>query len=824
MMLPLLPITPILPLLAESLTSSPNAVLLAPPGAGKTTAAPLHLLDAPWLEGRKLVMLEPRRLSARAAASRMAQLLGEPIGGRVGYRMRQDNRIGPATRIEVVTEGVLTRMLQDDPELSGVGLVLFDEFHERSLNADIGLALCLDIQAALRNDLRLLVMSATLDGGPISRLMGDAPIITAEGRSFPVAIRWLDRPWTGRVEDGVVRLAIQALEENPDGDILVFLPGQAEIRRAERALAAYVPFAEITPLFGDLPQAEQERALRPVPGRRRIVLASAIAETSLTIEGVRIVVDGGRSRQSRFDLRTGMSRLVTVPVSKASAEQRRGRAGRLAPGLCYRLWTEAEHRALPAFAAPEIAEADLAPLALELGCWGIDDPNHLSWLDDPPQSSLLQARDLLRQLGALDQDGRITSHGRAMARLGLHPRLAHMALKATAIGLGGLGADIAALLSERDLPMAERDADFRQRLALLKSKDGSAVLRRVREASKRLRRLLGASAHETDAAGQAGLLIAFAYPERIAMRRGASSLHYRMANGQGAFFTDPESLCREDMLAIATLDGNRRDSRIFLAAPLSRTEIEEHFADAIEISAAIAWDERGEQISAVRERRLGRLVLSQTPLDDPDPNAMTQAMLEGVRILGLSALPWTADSLRLRMRVGFLRRLDGDGGSAWPDLSDDALSASLDQWLAPWLQGCTRKSHLARLDMTRLIAGLLDWRQTSDLDRLAPSHLTVPSGSRIAIDYEPDKPVLAVRLQEMFGLAETPKIAGGKAPLLLHLLSPARRPVQVTQDLAGFWAGSYAAVRSELAGHYPKHYWPADPMQAEPTARAKPRR
>lgn len=807
-----------------ALETGPNAVLQAPPGAGKTTLVPLVLLDAAWLETRKILMLEPRRLAARAAALRMASLLNEALGDTVGYRIRQDSRVGPKTRIEVVTEGILTRMMQDDPGLDGVGAVIFDEFHERSLNADLGLALCLEAQASLRPELRLLAMSATLDGAPLARLMQNAPILTSEGRAFPVDVRWLGKDITQRFEDAVTALIRRALAEETEGDLLVFLPGQGEIRRVQERLKEDGDELLVAPLYGDLSQDAQDAALMPRPGRRRVVLATAIAETSLTIEGIRVVVDGGLMRVPRFDPNGGMTRLVTVPVSKASAEQRRGRAGRLGPGVCYRLWTEAAHRALPAFSTPEIGDADLAPLVLELARWGTLDPTTLSWLDPPPMAAVAQARDLLHRLGALDTGGRITPHGRTMAGLPLHPRLSHMVIKARDLGCGALGCDLAALLSERDILKTAREADLRVRVEALRDPRGRATdrgaLQRCRESARQLRRQMGVPATEPNVE-DTGLLLAFAYPDRVALSRGGDGLHYRLSNGRGAFFPQPDPLAASEALSIAELDGNRRDARIYLAAPLTRREIETHFSDQIIVQETVLWDSRDQVVAARRQRLFGELPLDDSRLSDPSPDAVTRAMLEGIRDMGLGCLPWNATTQTLRARLNFLHRIEG---AEWPDCSDEALLAGLEAWLSPWLEGVSRKAHLTRLDMMAAIDAMLTWEARKRLDQHAPTHITVPSGSRVAIDYQTgEQPVLAVRLQEMFGLADTPAIAGGRVKLTLHLLSPARRPVQVTQDLASFWANAYKQVKADLKGQYPKHYWPDDPMQAEPTARAKPR-
>ena len=818
-----LPIQEALPDLLAALADHSSAVLQAPPGAGKTTLVPLALLDQPWLGNQRIIMLEPRRLAARAAARRMADLLGEQVGETVGYRIRQDSRIGPSTRIEVVTEGILTRMIQDDPELSGIGAILFDEFHERSLPADLGLALALEIQTGLRDDLRLLVMSATLDGERVAAMLGGAPIITSEGRAFPVEIRWLERPEPRKFEAAMASSILRALDETGSGDLLAFLPGQGEIRRVERQLADLGCPALILPLFGDLPAGEQDRALLPVPGKRKVVISTAIAETSLTIEGVAIVVDGGQMRVPRFDPNGGMTRLVTLPVAKASAEQRRGRAGRLGPGVCYRLWSEAEHRALPPYAAPEILEADLAPLALDLARWGTRDPNALPWLDPPPAAAYSQAMTLLGELDAVE-NGRITPHGKAMASLPVHPRLAHMMIKGRELGLGGLACAIAALLSERDILRGARDADLRRRIEVIlgvhdRDADRGAIMR-VRELTRQLRRQL--SVPEADRAlNDAGLLLAFAYPDRVAQRRPGDGRSFRLANGRGAFFPEPEAISGSPYLAVADLDGERKEARIFLAAPLDRADLEEHFAAHIIRQDSVVWDKREQAVLARRQTRFGALALEESKLDNPPAELVAAAQLQAIADLGLAALPWSDAAHHLRRRIAFLRRHQPD---QWPDLSDAHLLESLEEWLGPYLSGMSRVAHWQKLDLAAILRDSLAWEQRQALDRQAPTHIEVPSGSRIPIDYENDEqPVLAVRLQEMFGLAETPSLLDGRVPLLLHLLSPARRPLQVTRDLAGFWSGSYKAVKADMKGQYPKHYWPDNPLEAEPTARAKPR-
>jgi len=818
-----LPIEPLLPEIARRLAGGPALVLQAPPGAGKTSLVPLKLVGEPWLAGNKIVMLEPRRLATRAAARRMASLLGEAVGETVGYRVRLDTKVGPRTRIEVVTDGVFTRMIQSDPALAGVGLVIFDEFHERSLDNDLGLALALETQT-LRPDLKLMAMSATLDGAGIARLMGEAPIVSSEGRAFPVATRHLDRPASGRFIDAMAAAIRRAFDEE-SGDILAFLPGAGEIRRVQARLGDLA--AKILPLYGDLPQSAQDAALTPGGGTRRVVLATAIAETSLTIEGVRIVVDGGLMRVPRFDPRTGMTRLETIPVSQASAEQRRGRAGRLEPGVCYRLWPEAAQRSLAPFTPPEILAADLAPLALELARWGEGDPTRLAWLDAPPPASYAQARGLLQRLGALDGTGRITPHGRELGTIGVHPRLAHMMLAAAARGFGDIAADLAALLGERDLLRGQPgagDADLRLRLALLRGeRDGGAgadpgALRRVREQARAYRRQLGIAKQAESPLDRAGPALAFAYPDRIAQLRVAGERQYLTSGGSGAYFRTPQPLAGEPYLAIADLDGDRTNAEIYSAASLSQATLEADFADSIEIIERIEWSKRDQAVVARRERRLGALLLKEERIDKPPPERLVAALLAGLRDLGLGVLAWSREAESFRARVGFLRRLEGE---AWPDLSEAALLAALEDWLAPHLAGMQRFDALRALDPLPLLQARLDWAQRRKLDELAPTHWTVPSGSRIPIAYEAEAPVLAVRLQEMFGAAETPAIAGGRVALLLHLLSPAQRPMQVTRDLLGFWRGSYAQVRAELRGQYPKHFWPEDPLTAPPTARAK---
>ena len=848
-----LPIASVVDELRSALAARRVAVLQAPPGAGKTTRVPLALLNEPWLDGRKIVMLEPRRIAARAAAAFMARLLGERVGETVGHRMRLDTRVGPRTRIEVVTEGVLTRMIQDDPSLDGIGLVIFDEFHERSLQADLGLALTLQTRALLRDDLAVLVMSATLDGRPIAALLGEAPIVTSAGRSFPVVTRYSARRSEQRIESHVASVVRDAIATE-HGDVLVFLPGTAEIRRVGSMLAEsdLPPDVRVVPLHGTLSLEQQDLAIAPSPpGRRKIVLATSIAETSLTIEGVRVVVDSGLMRVPRFSPASGMTRLETLRVSRASADQRRGRAGRVAPGVAYRLWAEHEESHLVAHGAPEVMEADLTSLALTLADAGIADPACLPWLDAPPPAAYAHARELLVQLGAIDARGAITSHGKRLAELPMHPRLAHMIVAAPP-ALTGLACDIAALLAERDVLRSDGpsvDADLRLRLEAMHSSGRDAIhgmtidrdaVRRAREQSREWQRRLPdgvgtVSRADIEAAGQ---LLALAYPDRVAQRRAAvddahrgpsavgapqTTMHARggrflLRNGRGAVLPSPQALSAERYVVVAELDDQRPEARIFLAAPVALDAIEAHLADQIVTESIVAWDPTTRGVTARRQRRLGAIVLSDAPLRDASPERVAAALLDGLRAEGIGALPWSDSARRIRERIAFLALHE----SGWPDVSDAGLAASLDAWLGPHLAGLRRLDDLGRLDLAELLRGMLDWKQRAALDASAPTHIEVPSGSRIPVDYsDPHAPVLAVRLQEMFGCTDTPRIAGGRVPLTVHLLSPASRPVQVTRDLAGFWRTTYFDVRKDLRGRYPKHHWPDDPLTATPTSRAK---
>jgi ATP-dependent helicase HrpB len=845
-----LPITEALPRLLAALERERNVVLEAPPGAGKSTGVPLALLDANWLGKGRILMLEPRRLAARAVASRMAMLLGEPVGKTVGYRTRLDTKVSAATRIEVVTEGILTRRLQRDQSLDDVALVIFDEYHERSLNADLGLALCLDVQGTLREDLRLLVMSATLDGEAVARLLGGAPRITSAGKSFAVDVRYQtaapqanrggSTPWVD-IASQMARAIGRVIETDP-GDVLAFLPGQGEIRRTERILleSALPPGTRVLPLFGDLSVGEQDAALEPAPpGQRKIVLATNIAETSLTIEGIRIVVDSGLERRARFDPGTGMSRLETVRIARSAADQRRGRAGRLSTGVCYRLWTETEQAALAAQTPAEVLEADLAPLALELSLWGVTAPTQLRWLDAPPAGSYAQAVELLQSLGALTADGRITPHGREMSALGAHPRLAHMLLKSRAAGAARLGTELAALLAERDVLRsrdAARDADLRLRIDALRGRGtlpggldvDQGARHRILQAASLLARQLGETTdrERIDTDTMTGELLAHAYPDRIGVARTepqADSARYLLSGGRGAMLKDAQLLGRAEMLVVAELDAGDREARIRLAAPITRRQVESLFRDAILETARIEWDGRSSSVLARKERWLGALKLDDRLLGESDPERIREAMLVGIRELGLDALPWSKEARVLQTRIEFARQHDTQAPKPWPQVDDASLLSTLAEWLAPWLDGISRRDHLSRLSLASILESRLDWPQQQRLASVAPTHLDVPSGSRIPIEYTTEGPVLSVRLQEVFGMTETPLLGGGKVPVTMQLLSPARRPVQVTRDLKSFWARGYADVKRELKGRYPRHYWPDNPLEAEATARAKPR-
>ncbi|WP_342349995.1 ATP-dependent helicase HrpB, partial [uncultured Nitrospira sp.] len=828
------PIDAVVPQLQQTLRQQRIVLLTAQPGAGKTTQIPLALLQEPWLIPKTIIMLEPRRLAARAAARRMSDLLGEAIGTTVGYRTRLDTKIGPNTKLEVVTEGILTRILQHDPSLQNYGLVIFDEFHERNLQADLGLALCLESQKVFREDLRLLIMSATLDIPAISQQLKQAPVITCEGKMFPVETRYVGKP-EDKNFDMQVAQTIHRLLMTEQGNLLVFLPGAGEIRRVERSLANLPlgPQILIAPLYGDLSAQAQDHAILPPPaGWRKVVLSTNIAESSLTIEGIRLVVDTGLMRVPRFDSRSGMSRLTTLTVSQQSAEQRRGRAGRLEPGLCVRFWSEAEQRTLTPRTTPEILDADLTSLALELAQWGIQDPQELLWLDPPPLGAMAQARQLLHSLGAFDAQGHITDHGRAMAELPMHPRLAHMVLKGKGLGAGALACDLAASLSERDLfkgSTARELADLRSRFDVLyggahAQRDAGSVdrgtIQRIRQVSQAWQRRLHITTPRhvpKQQIDQMGVLLALAYPDRIAQRQSGEARRYRLANGRSTRFHYPDPLEHEEWLVIADLNGAPATALIYMAVPISREDLMTHCGNLIQSTDSVMWDGSTQAVRSIRQRRLGELILEESRLPDPDPDLVLTVLLEGLRNTGLSCLPWTPTLRNWQARVQFLRRVT-EPGSAWPDVSDDTLLHTLDQWLGPYLTNLSSLNQLKRIDLAWPLQALLSPEQRRTLDILAPTHLTVPTGSHIPLDYlSGEIPVLAVRLQEIFGQCDTPRLVSGKIPVLIHLLSPARRPVQVTQDLTSFWATGYQAVKKELKGRYPKHFWPDDPLQAPPT-------
>ena len=835
-----LPIDEVLPALRLALAERHETVLEAPPGAGKTTRVPLALLNEPWLAGQKILMLEPRRLAARAAAERLASELGEKVGQTVGYRIRLDSKVGPETRIEVVTEGILTRRLQHDPALEGVGLLIFDEFHERSLDADLALALSLNGRELFRDEqpLKILLMSATLEGERLASLLDDAPILRSEGRMYPVAMRW-GRPFVPGefIEPRVVQTVLDAINDE-SGSLLVFLPGQAEIRRVNQQLADALGSRSdilLCPLHGELDLAAQRAAIEPAPkGLRKVVLATNIAETSLTIDGVRVVIDAGLARVPRFDPGSGMTRLDTQRISRASATQRAGRAGRLEPGVCYRLWSEDQHAQLAAYGSAEILQADLAGLALQLARWGVA-PEQLIWLDMPPSASYAQARQLLERLGAL-HGAKLTAHGEAMAELPAHPRIAHLLIRGQDLGLAEMACDVAALLGERDI-LRGAGADVHSRLALLSgesrvARGGQGGVQRARQLARQYRGYLRGKATQPvadpDHPRWLGALLALAYPDRVAQQRKPGGAEYRLANGRAALFSEVDGLMKQPWLVIADLGSRQgqREERIYLAAEFDPGLLDNVLSEQVSVVDQLDWDEREGVLRAERQRKVGELVLSREPLNGLDEAARTQALVNLVRRKGLELLPWTPELRQWQARVALLRQLDllAQGQSEWPDVSDGALLAGLEDWLGPYLGRVSRLSHFANLDLSSIVHNLLKWPLPQRLDELAPHHIKVPSGSSVRLDYSEQPPILAVRLQELFGLADTPRIAGGRQVVKLHLLSPARRPVQVTQDLANFWRSTYAEVKKDLKGRYPKHYWPDDPLVAEATARIKPRK
>ena len=877
-----LPIDAVLDELARTLAANNTGVLVAPPGAGKTTRVPLALLDAPWLKAKKIIVLEPRRIAARASAERMARTLGERVGETVGYRVRFGSKVSRATRIEVVTEGIFSRQILDDPELSGVAAVLFDEFHERSLDADLGLALARDAQTGLREDLRILVMSATLDGARVAKLLGDAPVIESEGRAFPVETRYLGRKADLQLERQMADAIAAALRADP-GSVLAFLPGAAEIRRTQNFLGERVHdhTIEIVPLFGALDAGVQDRAIAPAPkGHRKVVLATSIAETSLTIEGLRIVVDSGMARIPRYEPDIGLTRLETVRASRAAVDQRRGRAGRTEAGICYRLWDEPQTASLAAYTQPEILSADLSSLVLDLAQWGVSDPAALAFLDPPPAPALKEARSLLRELGALDADGRITDEGESLRALALPPRLARMIVDSHRFGAGEEAAEIAAILTERGLGGDSVDLEFRldqfrrdrsprassarslaQRWASQVAASGAtglsapsplvgegrgggstravsacgtptptleSELRSPRTPqgggeSKRSPQINRGDVASNDDELSTGAMLAFAFPDRIARNRGNGS--FLLANGRGASVEQTSALAKATYLAVAELTGTAAQGRILLAAPITLAEVEARFADEITTADEISFDRSAMALRARRKRTLHAITLSEAPLAVTPSAETARVLADGLIAAGFDRLPWSKAAKQWRDRVMFLRKAErGRIENPWPDLSDDALAARREDWLAPALYDKTALKDLSAGDLWDALMALLPWELRTRLEREAPTHFEAPTGTALAIDYEAEQgPTIAVRLQELFGLNTHPSIAGGKVPLVLELLSPAHRPVQVTRDLPGFWAGSYAAVRSDLRGRYPRHPWPDDPASALPTRRAKPR-
>ncbi|MER0239118.1 ATP-dependent helicase HrpB [Fulvimarina sp. MAC8] len=814
--LPSLPVTEVLPKLAEALEQGDAAVLVAPPGAGKTTLAPLHLFNRIAPSQGKIILVEPRRLAARAAARRMAEILGEAVGETVGWRMRLDTKVTAKTRIEVVTEGVFTRMILADPELSGIACVIFDEFHERSLDGDFGLALALDVQGALREDLKLLVMSATLDGARVAKLLNDAPVIESQGRAFPVDIRHREHSGTERIEDAMAAAIREALEAET-GSILAFLPGQREIERVAERLDGRVPEnVLIAPLFGAMEGAAQDLAVRPAGnGIRKVVLATSIAETSLTIEGVRVIIDSGLARRPRFEPATGLSRLETVRVSKASADQRSGRAGRTEPGIAIRLWRAEQTASLQAYDPPEILATDLSGLVLDCAAWGVADPSELAFLDPPPAPALAEAKKLLFELGALDEDGRLTEIGEAMRALPLPPRLARMVVAAPD-DARLTAARLAVLLTERGL--GGNDADLSERLRRFerekspRAKGAEHLARRIADSAPK-----GGSASSDDTAKEPGALLALAYPDRVAVQRGAPG-SYVLVNGRGGQLDPIEALAKNRAVVVAELQGAARAGRIFSAAPLSDEALGNLFASLGITEETLIFDKQARAVRARRIERLGRIILSEKPLPNPSGLDATNTLMEGLKSLPFHALPFDKEGERLLRRLRFLAKSDPD---AWPDLSDAALHGSLCDWLAPFVPGATALSDIAEGHLKQALNALVPGHLQGRLDDLAPSHFEAPTGNRHPIRYDEDSPVLSIRVQELFGLKNHPAIADGRLPLTIELLSPAHRPIQITRDLPGFWSGSWSDVRADLRGRYPKHEWPEDPAGAAPTARAK---
>ncbi|GAA5539854.1 MULTISPECIES: ATP-dependent helicase HrpB [Brucella] len=813
--LPDLPVTRILPQLVAAMDTHASAVLVAPPGAGKTTLVPIHMLDAQWRGDGMIVLLEPRRLAARAAARRMAELLGEEPGETVGYRMRLESKVSGRTKILVVTEGVFARMILDNPDLKGVAAVLFDEFHERSLDADFGLALALDVQAALRDDLKILVMSATLDGARVAALLGDAPVIESEGRAFPVDIRYRERKADERVEDAMARSIRDALVDET-GSILAFLPGQGEIERTVRLLEDRVPAHVIlAPLYGAMEGRDQDAAIKPAPeGRRKVVLATSIAETSITIDGVRVVIDSGLARLPKYEPATGLTRLETVRTSRASADQRAGRAGRTEPGMAIRLWHQGQTASLPAFSPPEILEADLSGLVLDSAAWGVTDPATLAFLDAPPKPALNEARALLRRLGALDEAGRLTPDGEAMRQLALPARLAHMVAEAGKRGEVLKAAELAVLLTERGLGGNETDLDTR--FSRFRN-DRSDRAQRAKGLAKRL--AANVPNQGAPAGSGIGRMLIDAYPDRIARARGQTG-QFLLANGRGGEVDSAISLSRAPWLVVADMSGKAGRARVLSAAEVSEAEIRLALGERIESGRQVVYDPEKNALRAREAVRIGAIALSEKPLAAPSGSAADEGVIAALREHGLGILPWGKEAEILRRRLGWLYRGLGD---PWPSMDDEHLLETLEDWLLPFLTGEAQLDRIPGHVLKNGLMSLVPFDLQRSVDQLAPTHFTVPTGSHIPIHYDAEEPVLAVRVQELFGLGVHPSIANGKVPLLLELLSPAHRPIQITRDLPGFWKGSWADVRSDMRGRYPRHVWPEDPANAEATRRAKPR-
>jgi len=818
-----LPIDSVLPQIGAHLASQNSAVLVAPPGAGKTTRVPLFLLEQDFCRTGKIIVLEPRRLAARAAAERMASMLGEQIGQTIGLRVRLQSKISHHTRIEIVTEGVFTRMILDDPALEGVAAVLFDEYHERSLDADLGLALALDAQSGLREDLRILVMSATLDGARVAGLLGKAPVIESQGRAYPIETLYVGRDPLLRIEEQMVKTIMQALNAQT-GSLLAFLPGQGEIIRTANLLSDKLkdPLIDVCPLYGAMDREAQDLAVSPAKtGRRKIVLATSIAETSLTIEGVRVVIDSGLARIPRYEPDLGLTRLETVRASRAAADQRRGRAGRTEPGVCYRLWEEAATGALEAFSPPEILSADLSSLVLDLAAWGLRDPYTVSWLDPPPLAALTEARLMLRQIGALDDSFTLTDQGRHIRALALPPRLARMVVEAATQGQAQLAADLAATLVERGLGGDSLDLSERvERFGKDRSKRAQDARRLANGWAQQARRFANVSEDETASSLDSGRLIALAYPDRIAKARGKPG-EFIMANGRACYVEPHDHLARQDWLAVAEISGRAASARILAAAPLTLAEIGQVQPEALLWQDDLQFDKASAALRARRLRRLGAMIIAEQNLAVPSTQAAANILANGIASLGIKRLAWTKAQKQWRDRVMFLRQAEGE---TWPDLSDQALALDAENWLAPFILGRSSLADIKPEDLDSAVKALLPWDLTKRLEQEAPTHYEAPTGSQIAIEYETDSgPILAIRVQELFGLSQHPTLAGGRVPLTLHLLSPAHRPIQITRDLPGFWKGSWSAVKTEMKGRYPRHVWPDDPAGALPTTRAKPR-